>query len=83
MQHKFNSQNMQELQGTWFKDNGRRFCAWRYDSAERILKSSRGVVVHSKHLDLSSESSESLREELPKLALELACEDVRKDPTLH
>ena len=82
MQHKFDGENSLDLHGTWFKDNGRKFCSWRFDAADRILKAGRGIVVHSKQLEAPTDL-ERLREELPRLALELACEDIEQNPVLH
>ena len=74
MPHEFTGTDEAELQGIWFKNNGRRYCAWRYDSNSKTLMSRRGVVVRSAVLEAETTSLEELKEQLPKMALELAKE---------
>ena len=74
MPHEFTLASDEELKGIWFKNNGRRFCAWRYDSGSRILKASRGVVVRSAILQAETTTLAELKEQLPKMALEMAKE---------
>jgi hypothetical protein len=69
MPHKFN--DTQELTGTWSKDNGRRYCSWKFDSSTGMLKVSRGRTVWSRTLDIAEKDLDHLRAMLPKLALDV------------
>ncbi len=72
MPHEFTHSSDDELEGIWFKNNGRRYCAWRYHSGSKTLKASRGVVVRSATLEAQTTSLAELKEQLPKMALKLA-----------
>ena len=74
MPHEFTGTSEDELEGVWFKHNGRRFCAWRYDSESKVLKASRGVVVRTATLEAETNTLAELKAQLPKMALELAKE---------
>ena len=73
MPHKFTDSDA--LEGVWYKDNGRRYCAWRFDQVASTLYANRGVVAHSTEVELPAEQ---LREQLPQLALKLV-----QDQILH
>ncbi len=72
MPHKFTQANDRDLEGVWVKPNGRRFCRWRFDAASSTLRASRGVVVSEQSVDAEGKDLEALKEELPRIALELA-----------
>lgn len=74
MPHEFTNSSDEELEGVWFKNNGRRFCAWRYEPESKTLKASRGVVVRTATLEAETTTLAELKEQLPKMALELAKE---------
>lgn len=73
MLHKFmEADNGYGLQGVWYKQNGRRYCSWHFDTDSLVLRANRGVVVHSATLEGQSQSVEDLKAQLPQMALELA-----------
>ena len=71
MPHQFISTEPGRLGGTWFKQNGRRYCHWRYDAESSTLHAARGIVTRSRVVDMNG-PLDTLMEELPRLALELA-----------
>lgn len=71
MPHQFTATTPDHLGGTWFKPNGRRYCQWRFDTASSTLHAARGTVTRSRVVPLNG-PLDSFKEELPKLALELA-----------
>lgn len=72
MPHKFTHDDEDRLAGVWLTPTRRRFCAWQFEPDTRVLKASRGVAVHTVTLQSETRTLEELRDELPKLALELA-----------
>ncbi len=74
MPHEFTNTSNEALEGVWFKNNGRRYCAWRYHSDSQTLEASRGVVVRKATLQAHTQSIDELRAQLPQMALELAQE---------
>lgn len=71
MPHKFTTIDDQRLAGVWSTCNRRTYCAWEFDSSTGTLRSRRGMTVHAAKLESETRSLEELREELPKLALEI------------
>lgn len=71
MPHQFTATDPDKLGGTWFKPNGRRYCHWRFDPESSTLHAARGVVKRSRVVPIDRPLAE-LKDELPKLALELA-----------
>lgn len=76
MPHRFTHADERRLEGVWLTYKGRRFCTWRFDADTGTLKTSRGVAVHTARLQSKTRTLEELKEELPKLALEMA-RDIR------
>jgi hypothetical protein len=74
MPHRFTHADEARLEGVWLTYKGRRFCAWRFDAQTSTLKTSRGIAVESATLQSETRTLEELKEELPKLALEMARE---------
>jgi len=74
MPHRFTHADDERLEGVWLTYKGRRYCAWRFDPETATLKTSRGVAVQTATLQSETKSLEELKEELPKLALEMAVE---------
>ena len=75
MPHEFTPASDDALQGTWFKKNGRRYCAWRYQPETKTLETSRGGVVRKATLQAETHSLEELKAQLPQMALELAARE--------
>jgi hypothetical protein len=71
MPHQFTSTDTSAIGGTWFKPNGRRYCHWRFDPESSTLHAARGAVKRSRVVSVDRPLAE-FRDELPKLALELA-----------
>ncbi|MDA1075368.1 MAG: hypothetical protein O3A63_11505 [Proteobacteria bacterium] len=69
MPHQFN--DSLELTGTWSKDNGRRYCSWKYDQTSGVMRVSRGRTVWSRSLDIAEKEIDTLRAMLPRLALDI------------
>lgn len=80
MAHQFTSD--QPLTGVWFKPNGRRYCTWMFDSSTSTLLAKRGAVTRSTRIERSLTVTEQ-RDELPKLALELAHDDNAVENLTH
>lgn len=76
MPHQFTHADEARLEGVWRTYNGRRFCAWRFETDTGTLQTSRGVAVRSATLESETKSLEQLKQELPQLALEMA-RDIR------
>ena len=74
MPHQFTTSTTHDLQGTWLKTNGRKFCDWCYDQSTGMLQSRRGVVIRTTNLESMAKPLDKLKHELPKLALNLAKE---------
>ena len=72
MPHEFIRSDSKNLEGVWLKPNGRRFCAWRFDLESGTLKTSRGVAVVSTIVESASRTLDELKEQLPRIALDLA-----------
>ncbi|NJN51459.1 MAG: hypothetical protein HC809_06445 [Gammaproteobacteria bacterium] len=71
MPHQFTAADSESLAGIWFKANGRRYCHWKFDADSSTLHAARGVVKRSRVVSLDRPLDE-FKDELPKLALELA-----------
>ncbi len=71
MPHQFSASDSNTIGGTWFKPNGRRYCHWKFDAESSTLHAARGVVIRSRVVSLDRPLAE-FKDELPKLALELA-----------
>ena len=76
MPHQFTHADEARLEGVWRTYNGRRFCAWRFETDTGKLQTSRGVAVCSATLEAEAKTLDQLKEELPHLALEMA-KDIR------
>ncbi len=74
MPHKFTHDDDQRLAGVWLTPSRRTFCSWQFEPDTQTLKASRGVAVRTVTLESETRTLEELREELPKMALELAKE---------
>lgn len=74
MPHHFTHSDEARLEGVWRTYNGRRFCAWRFETDTRTLQTSRGVAVRSAKLQSETKTLEELKQELPQIALEMAKE---------
>ena len=72
MPHQFIQMDPDHLEGVWLKSNGRKFCAWRFDSDSGLLKASRGVVVRTAVLQAETKTLDELKAQLPQMALDLA-----------
>ena len=79
MPHRFTHADAERLEGVWLTYKGRRFCAWRFDAETATLKTSRGLAVQTATLQSETKTLEELKEELPKLALEMAREIGARD----
>jgi len=79
MPHRFTHADAERLEGVWLTYKGRRFCAWRFDAETATLKTSRGLAVETATLQSETKTLEELKEELPRLALEMAREIGARD----
>ena len=82
MAHQFTSEQPDCLKGIWFKSNGRRYCTWMFDSSTSTLLAKRGAVTRSIRIERPLTPAE-LRDELPKLALELAHDENAAEHVTH
>jgi hypothetical protein len=73
--HSFAERDSLASGGTWFDDFGRVICKWIWNYEAKVLTvtcGSRGQRIELSRLDAQSLEAESLRNRLPRLAIEAA-----------